>query len=398
MTRIVCIAAALFLGLTASPTAARAQQPTAAEPPQAATTDARQALTPDTFAGETVADVRAPTASGTIPFAFEPGVQLFGEYRLTLPKGADYFHELDIPRAWAWMSFRASDVVGRVLLEATRAGGEGALIGVGGDSLVLRLREAWVGYRIAEVVELRIGVVPLPTNAMLTTIWGHRALAPIGLRQVGLYVLIQPSDLGATARLDIPGEWGTVVAALTNGEGYAARELNRGKTFELAAQLHPLAPFRALRPLTLTLAFQNGSTGTGSARANRWVGGLAWADPRWGVGVESAWILGLEDRGDREGVLLEAWGRVEPLDVFPLLLAARFSYLRADTQAGATTSSLTTFTGAVGVRVAAPLRVFVAVDTRLADDAFASAVPGLERTNLRLIVEGNLAGRFEGNL
>jgi len=390
MTRIVRIAVAAFVGLAASAATARAQQPTTADSPQA--------VTPDTFAGETVGDVRAPIARGNIPFAFEPGVQLFGEYRLTLPKGADYFHEFDVPRAWAWMSFRASDVVGRVLLEATRAGGEGSLIGVGGDSLVLRLREAWAGYRFADLVELRIGVVPLPTNMMLTAIWGNRALAPIGLRQLGPYVLIQPSDLGATARLDIPGEWGTVVAALTNGEGYAARELNRGKTFELAAQLQPLAPFRALRPLTLTLAFQNGSTGTGSARANRWVGGLAWADPRWGVGVESAWILGLEDRGDREAVLLEAWGRVEPIDVFPLLLAARFSYLRADTQDGATMSSLVTFTGAIGVRVAAPLRVFVAVDTRLADDVFASAVPGLERTNLRLVVEGNLAGRFEGSL
>ena len=338
-----------------------------------------------------------PVGPGTTAWSVALGASLITEYRLAFPAGGEWFHEFDLTRGWAWIDLRVGDVAGRVLFETTRAGGEGALVGVGGDSLVVRAREAWVGERLFQRLDLRVGLIPTLTVNALSEPWAMRALAPVGLRQFGPLEAVPPADLGASARLELPEGFGALAAMYSNGDGYRARELNRGKTVELLAQIHPFAWVPEVRPLVVTLGYQNGSVGTGSARADRLVGAVAWADPRLGLGVEGSLVLGLEDRGDREALLVEAWARAEPFDEVPLLIAARYGHLSLDTQAGAPGSSASTFTGAVGARVAPPLRAFVAFDARLPEGTLDSAWTGFERWNVRIVVEGQLAGRLSGS-
>ncbi|MFO0685503.1 MAG: hypothetical protein U0234_25815 [Sandaracinus sp.] len=341
--------------------------------------------------GESPAEVALDATRTGTPWAFDPGMHVIGEYALAFPDGADWYHELRLTRAWAWVGFRFENARGRVLLEAAQGSGAGSLFGVAGDSLVLRVREAWVGYRAFEMLELRAGMVATLTPTALTSLWQMRAVAQDGLRQ---FDLVAPADLGATLTFDFPEGWGRLAAAYYNGDGYTSRELNRGKTLEVFAQVHPLRFVAELAPLTLTLAYQNGSVGTGSARADRVIGSLAWDDPRWGIGFTASYVLGVADRGDREALLLDGWARVEPVE--RLLLAVRAQSFLRDLSSG--TDRITLLTGAIGARIVEPLRAFLAFDGRLADDAAQLADPGTRGWGLRVVVEGTFAGHFEGTV
>jgi hypothetical protein len=316
-------------------------------------------------------------------------MHVIGEYALTQPDGADWFHEFRLSRAWTWLGFRFENARARVLVEAARGSGDGSLFGVAGDSLVVRFREAWVGYRAWDMLELRAGLVPTVAVNALTQLWLYRAVTQIALRQ---FDLMTPADLGATLTFDIPEGWGRISAAYYDGDGYTSRELNRGKTLEVFAQLHPLRFVSDLAPLTITLAYQNGSVGTGAARSDRFVGGLAWDSRVFGIGAEGGWIGGIRDRGDREGALVSGWARLELFD--RLLLSAYAMHFFRDLASGR--DQLTVLTGAVGVRVVEPLRAFVAFDGRLADDVAQAADPGTRGWTLRVVVEGVFGGHFEG--
>jgi len=368
------------------------------EPPRGAVTttpvDEAEAMRSERFVwtpgGEAPPDPSTdlhPRAGTT--WAFDPGAHIIGEYALTVPDGSDWFHEFRLSRAWTWLGFRFEGARARVLLEAAQGSGAGSLFGVAGDSLVLRAREAWVGYRAFDMLEIRAGLVPTLTPNALTQLWQMRAVSQDALRQ---FDLMAPADLGATITFDLPESWGRLGVAYYNGDGYTSRELNRGKTLEVFAQIHPLRFVEGLAPLTLSLSYQNGSVGTGSARADRFVGGLAWDDPRWGIGAQASWIGGIGDRGDREGLVLDGWARVEPIE--RLLLAVRAMSFQRDLAGGG--DRITMLTGAVGARIVEPLRAFLAFDGRLADDTAQLADPGTRGWTLRVVVEGVLSGHFEG--
>ena len=65
-----------------------------------------------------------------------------------------WFHAFDVPRVHAAVEGAYDDTLrGRVVMEAVRSASEGALIGVSGDSLVIRVREAYGAYRPVEALE-----------------------------------------------------------------------------------------------------------------------------------------------------------------------------------------------------------------------------------------------------
>jgi hypothetical protein len=328
------------------------------------------------------------THAGT-PFAISVGTQLYAQYSLFFPSGAEWTHAFGLPRVWVFSAFRVDDVIGRVLIEGTRATGDGAL-GVAQDSLLIRVREAWVGYRLLDMLEARVGLIPTLNAPTLTRLVGMRALTRIGLRELEL---IAPSDLGASLTFDLPEGIGRLGAAYLNGEGYASRELNRGKNLELMAELHPLAFVPEARPLTLVLGYSNGSLGAGATRSDRAMGGLAWSEPMVSVGISGAYLLGIQDRGDREGALVEAWARARLFEY--LLLGGQFFHIARDMRGTDVLSQLTLH---VGAHVHDALRVYVAVDGRFAGEAARVAVPSWERWEVRLVVESNFVAEFSGGL
>ncbi len=316
------------------------------------------------------------------------GAQLLGAYNLDFFDGdADpsYHHEFELGRLWLWAGFQYQDARAHVTMEGTRGAGVGALIGVGGNSLVVRAREAYVAYEAWDRLEIAAGIVPTLIAPEVTRLWGIRAVAQSGVRR---FELLEPADLGATVRLQLPAGFGHVGIGFYNGEGYRFREQNRGKTSEYMAQLHPLAFVSSLRPLTLLVGYSLGSRGPGSVRQDRLEAGVAW-DSEWlAAGVATTWVRGVAERAAQDGLLVEAWARVQPIR--GLIFGARMQHWIRDLDGD--DGQLTEWLVSAGYRYQDLVGAHLALTRWSAGDGAASSLPGYERWRLRLVVEG----RFEG--
>lgn len=323
---------------------------------------------------------QAPVEAPSKP-VITPGLEVFVEYDLRFLRGPQsWYHEFQIPRAHAWIAGEYGSARAKVNVEAVRSSSEGALLGVDGDSLVMRLREASIGYHVP-LFAFDAGVIPTLTIPRLDEAFGLRAVAATPLELTGLG---SPADLGASARLNIPGERGFVAVAAYNGEGYHQRELNRGKNLEAAMELH-LAPGTAVAPLGIFASFVNGSTGTALTRADRLTAGLVWRGERVSGGADMTYAWGVADDAAKRSILADAFVRAEPIQKF--ILGVRGFYWQRDTATSA--DRVWGVTGAVGYRIEKPLETFLAVSRVLTEGAAATALPGLDRWDLRVI--GKLA-------
>jgi hypothetical protein len=263
------------------------------------------------------------------------------------------------------------------VLEATRSASDGALIGVSGDSLVLRVREAYAAYRILPGLEASAGVIPTLTVPNIDGTWMLRAIAPSALESSGL---LSPADIGAKIRFDEPHGYGWIATAAYNGEGYTSRELNRGKTVEIAAEAHPIQLDEA-KAFAVFASYVSGSTGTSLARANRLTGGLVWQGERVRAGSTFTHGWGVGQLGTQRAIVFSTFARVEPIPRF--LLGARFDYVvRA---VGDPTDAVSTLWGSVGYRIALPIETFLALSRAIPSTRAEAEVPGSDAWELRVI-------------
>jgi len=137
-------------------------------------------------------------------------------------------------------------------------------------------------------------------------------------------------------------------------------------------------------PLAIFAAYTNGSSGTGASRADRVTAALLWQGARVRGGASFTYALGVRDDGAREALVLDASLRAEPIERF--IVAARGALFARDLAAG--DDRVFTLTGAVGVRLAPPLEVFLALTRSAPEGAAQSAVPGSN------FWEGRSAARF----
>jgi len=327
----------------------------------------------------------APTEAATRgQGAIRAGLEVFAQYSYRDVSGPGtnrtWFHTFDVPRAHVALEGELERARGRIVLEGTRSAAEGSLVGVSGDSLVLRIREAYGAYRIVAPLEISAGVIPTLTVPNLDGTWMMRAVAPSALEANGH---MSPADLGAKARADLPRGYGWLAAAAYNGEGYTSRELNRGKSFEAAAEIHPLASIEAARPLGVFASYVAGSTGTFRARANRLTAGLLWQGVRVRGGALFTHAWGIAQLGTQRAIVATAFVRVEPIP--RLLGGARLDHVIRNVEADSN-DALTTIWGSVGYRVALPVEGFVALGRSIPTTRAQNELPGSSAWDARIIV------------
>lgn len=375
--KLAIIASILFFAGTAA-----AQDPTPESEPAPAPAPPPPPPERTVNTGAPIGQAAPPTEAGTrlMTGPVRAGLEVFSQYSYRNYSNT-WFHEFDVPRVHGAVEGEYDGVRGRVVMEAARSAGDGALIGVSGDSLVLRVREAYAAYRPVAPLEISAGVIPEMTVPELDGTWMMRAIAPSGLENSGL---MNAADLGAKARVDLPGNYGWLGTALYNGDGYTNRELNRGKNFEGAANIHPLPSIanERLRPLGVFASYQAGSTGTSLARANRLTGGLLWQGERIRGGLYATQAWGVAQLGTQKALLLSAFVRVEPIP--RLLLGARIDHENRNTDA-TPEDRVTTLWLAAGWRVAMPLEVFLAFDRTIPTTRAEQEVPGSDAFQLRVI-------------
>ncbi len=336
---------------------------------------------PSVASAQTVAPLQAPnaTAAGTTGFAVHPGLEVFAQYALRLTNtdaGVQTDNVFDVPRVHASVAATYENVRARVVLEAVRSASEGSLLGVAGDSLILRVREAWGGWSSPRV-DVRAGVVPTLTVPEIESAWGLRAVATSSQEATRM---MAPADLGLTARMALPRGLGAVAVGVFNGEGYAQREFNRSKNVEGMVLLRP-APGAALEPLVFLASAVFGSSGAGDSQANRATGAALWRGTRIRAGLTFTWAWGVDDRGDRNGWIAEGFVAAEPVQ--RLLLGARVLRWQHDT--GVDADHFTNVVVTAGWRVFRPWEVYLAGTRQIVGSAALQATPASDFWDLRAV-------------
>jgi len=320
-----------------------------------------------------------------------PGLETFFAYRLQLypeesGSGNEWFHVFDLERTLVWLGVRYGDLDARVMIEAVPGADEAGLLAVAGDSIVLRVREAWAGYRLFDRVRLRAGIVPELTQPTIEDVEGLR---PIGKGPHERFSLLAPTDAGANVVVELPLGLGEVGAGMYSGESYRSRELNRGKSTELYLRLRPLAFLEAAKPLVVAGSYFLGSEGAGSARANRATVLLAW-DATWlKVGGSFTHAQGFAGAGSRVGWLAHGFARVELVD--HLILGARVTHFRRDVDDDEDT--VTTYQGTVGARIVDPLEAYLVITRNVAGARAEAALPGSDSWELTALLRLRLEER-----
>lgn len=328
-------------------------------------------------------EVGLPTPAGTTGLKVTPGLEIFAGYAARVSRtaaGSEWFHAFDLPRAHGSLTGEWGPVRARVVIEAVRSATEGALLGVAGDSLLMRLREASAGVRLARWgfgFWVDAGVVPTLTVPELDGSFNLRVVAATPLEATGLS---SPADLGGTVRVLFPKGYGSFAVGAYNGEGYTGRERNRGKNIELAAEVHPFASTGA-KPLAVFASYVKGSAGTGRAQADRLTAAILWQGRiiRGGGAFTYAW--GVADDGAKRSILGDVFVRVEPID--RLIFGVRGSYWQRDL--AASKDRIIDVTGSAGYRIFDPLEAHLAVTRILPGEVAADALPGIDRWDIRVL-------------
>jgi hypothetical protein len=306
-----------------------------------------------------------------------PGLEVIASYNyqnLTSQNGTQsWYRAFELRRAHAAIEAELDRARGRLVLEAVRSAAEGALVGVAGDSLVMRVREAHASTTLWGTLDVQGGVIPTGTIPEFDGTWMLRAVAPSALESSGL---VSPADLGGRIRTVFPKGHGYISVSAYNGEGYASRELNRGKSVEISSAIHPFAiAAPALLPLAIFGSFVGGSTGTTKARADRVSVGLLWQGARLRGGAYGTYATGVRDLATQHGIVASAFVRAEPVE--RLLLGLRADHHVRNTEAPSA-DTLTTILGSAGWRIAESLEAFVSVTRSLPSARAQASLPGTD--------------------
>lgn len=271
-----------------------------------------------------------------------------------------------------------ADAAAQLTLEAIRSASDGGSLGIDGNSTVVRVKYASVAGRVelgGVVIEGALGFVPDP---WITTLEGSYPLKPLS-RTASERMLGWPvSDLAALAGASIGPV--RLRASVGNGEGQRYPERNDGKTTTAVAEV-VVVDTTDVRASVAALG-RDGSVGVARVRDRR-LGGVATVVSPWirgGASGVKAWGIG--DRGEAEGVLVEAWTDARVVD--PLHVAARFSTLG---YAGG--GRATTFGGALSVEpwaeAAAHLRLWLAVE-RVTTSGAAMPIAGADAGDATVVL------------
>lgn len=216
---------------------------------------------------------------------------------------SQHFSNFDLDRAELGIQSPETNMWGGELrLESIRSAGPNSLMGIDGDSLLLRIKRAW-GYGQWQgkhwKVQSRFGLIPDPWHLIVMNSFPLRALGPSQGEREGLQ---DTSDLGASVQVTYRQQ--KLFMSLTNGEGRRFQEQNQGKNLLFGADfLIPLS----WASLKLSTAYRDGSKGTSSGREHRLYFASHLRANKVHLGTISAKAWGLRNRPTLEAFSAEFW-------------------------------------------------------------------------------------------
>jgi hypothetical protein len=269
--------------------------------------------------------------------------EVFTGVRRSALAGGRKFSEFALDRAelgtqlW-WRPHRRVDVGVALRVEAVRSAGPQSLIGVDGNSLVMRLAQAY-GHGAVHVgpidLGVRFGQIPERWLEQLEKGYDTRGADPLPSERV---LMFDRADLGGS--LTVSGWKGRVDldVALTNGEGRAQVELNRGKNTTVIATVRPWRTRHARGPIALALHghYRDGSFGVpvdGAAGRNHRAGAAITLQSPWAfAGAEYVRAFGYAADPARVSDAVGAWASAYAWQPW-IGAMAKYDHIRQDVDA-----------------------------------------------------------------
>ena len=382
------LAVLVFAAVALAGASAFAAEAGAAAPDEAAATEPSGPVGPIGPIGPTLADGAGTPVPSKLTVRLAG--QLFAGWRGTYTD-ADDDNEFEVDRAEVGLGVAWGQRAGLALRsEAVRSATPGSVLGVDGDSLVLRAKHAF-GWGRAQrgrlSGEVRLGLVPEPWLEAVEAGYDLRGLAPLLAERARLY---DSADLGLVVRGAL-GSQATVALSALNGEGRNQLEQNDGKNLGVVAGVRA-ARLRLWGGEALLWAHGGarlGGTGAGNARAHRVAGALTMLSPRLAAGAELVHATGVDGAADRQALVVGGWARVAALP----WAGAMLRYDRSDVDTEADDAVVHSFSAGlyadlVERRAGQELRVFAAWQReRFGANAGALAGAGVVSDSDRIVIE-----------
>lgn len=214
----------------------------------------------------------------------------------------DDFTEFLIDRAELGAMYRYGQWGAELRLEAIRSSSPGSVMGIDGDSLLLRLKRGWGFGRFQltpyHSVEVRAGLIPDAYKELLENDYDLRGLAPTMTERARFF---DTADIGAMVGWDGWEQRVRLRVELSNGEGRNQVERNNGKNTTIAFTVTPLALRVHRGPLHISIhgAWRDGSLGVGNARNHRLAAGVTFVGPCPRAGFEFVRASGYDGRAEQ---------------------------------------------------------------------------------------------------
>ncbi len=132
---------------------------------------------------------------------------------------------------------------------------------------------------------VRLGMQQTPFVDYEESIYRYRYQGPIFVDREGF---LTSSDLGASAHINFPDNYGDIHVGYYNGEGYTRPELNNTKAFQVRATLRPAPNVEILKGLRLT-GFYDKDEYVRNAKKERTVAQATFENPYVNAGFDYMW-------------------------------------------------------------------------------------------------------------
>ncbi len=194
-------------------------------------------------------------------------------------------------------------------LESIRSAGENSLYGIDEDSLLIRLKQAWIQRQLkwqSLKSFCRVGLIP--------SWWQSQILYDYDLRAQGATLFerekwTEVSDLGASIAVSIKSI--TFAWQILNGESLRLREQNLAKDNLLLLHWQFLRLDDLKSFAHLAFAYQDGSQGIAMTRNHRQYGQIYFQHPSFRIGLSVGLAQGLQKRPELEANAFQSWTEIK---------------------------------------------------------------------------------------
>ncbi|HEY6065185.1 MAG TPA: hypothetical protein VIY96_03460 [Thermoanaerobaculia bacterium] len=285
------------------------------------------------------ATAQVTPAQGHTPPDDTPSVRvggvLFADYTWqeepeTRDANGDLVHpnSFNIARAYVNVTGQLHHLVAfRVTPDVSRETGSGSTLS---GSYVFRLKNAYAQLNLDDWLPtstwVRLGLQPTPYTEMIESVYRYRFQGNVFVEREGF---LSTADAGIAAHLPFPADFGDLVLAVYNGEGYQKSETNDQKAFQVRATVRPAPRVPIVKGIRLT-GFWDADHYVRDAKRQRAIGAVTFEHPYVNAGFEYIDAKDQTTRADRE-LHAKGWSFfVEPKTAFGLAGIVRHDELEPD--------------------------------------------------------------------